>query len=167
MRPPASTSNALAPFTHRCRCAAGLFAARATAHWNPVPAGRILIGCAEASVCLNQDQLQDQSRARPSIAPIAERFIRLSVHSYSRMTPKNASSAGPSWKGEMQPSFRCTRSFIGLKMPNAAACRDPPDGGKVMEWFSRTASIAGTRIPNWVLVLGAIVVIWLIYRFAG
>jgi hypothetical protein len=33
-----------------------------------------------------------------------------------------------------------------------------------MEWFSRTTSIAGTEIPNWVLVLGAIVVIWLIYR---
>jgi hypothetical protein len=36
-----------------------------------------------------------------------------------------------------------------------------------MEWFSRTTSIAGTQIPNWVLVLGAIIVIWLIYRFAG
>jgi hypothetical protein len=34
-----------------------------------------------------------------------------------------------------------------------------------MEWFSRTTSIAGIEIPNWVLVLGAIVVIWLIYTF--
>ena len=34
-----------------------------------------------------------------------------------------------------------------------------------MEWFSRTTSIAGIEIPNWVLVLGAIVVIWLIYKF--
>jgi hypothetical protein len=34
-----------------------------------------------------------------------------------------------------------------------------------MEWLSRRTSIAGTEIPNWVLVLGAIVVIWLIYRF--
>jgi hypothetical protein len=34
-----------------------------------------------------------------------------------------------------------------------------------MEWFSRTTSIAGIEIPNWVVVLGAIVVIWLIYTF--
>jgi hypothetical protein len=38
-------------------------------------------------------------------------------------------------------------------------------GGTFMEWFSRTTSIAGIEIPNWVLVLGAIVVIWLIYKF--
>ena len=36
-----------------------------------------------------------------------------------------------------------------------------------MEWFSQKTSIAGTQIPNWVLVLGTIIVIWLIYRFAG
>ena len=35
----------------------------------------------------------------------------------------------------------------------------------VMEWFGRTTSIAGIEIPNWVVVLGAIVVIWLIYTF--
>jgi hypothetical protein len=34
-----------------------------------------------------------------------------------------------------------------------------------MEWFGRTTSIAGIEIPNWVVVLGAIVVIWLIYTF--
>jgi hypothetical protein len=34
-----------------------------------------------------------------------------------------------------------------------------------MEWFSRTTSIAGIEIPNWGVVLGAIVVIWLIYTF--
>jgi len=34
-----------------------------------------------------------------------------------------------------------------------------------MEWFSRTTSVAGTQIPNWVIVLGAIIVIWLIYTF--
>ena len=30
-----------------------------------------------------------------------------------------------------------------------------------MEWFSRTTSIGGTAIPNWVLVVGAPIVIWL------
>ena len=33
-----------------------------------------------------------------------------------------------------------------------------------MEWFSQKTSIAGTQIPNWALVLGAIIIIWLIYR---
>ena len=34
-----------------------------------------------------------------------------------------------------------------------------------MDWFSRKTSIAGVQIPNWVIVLGAIIVIWLIYTF--
>lgn len=34
-----------------------------------------------------------------------------------------------------------------------------------MEWFSRKTSIAGTQIPNWVLVLGVVIVIWILYRF--
>ena len=36
-----------------------------------------------------------------------------------------------------------------------------------MEWFRRKTSIAGTEIPNWVLVVVAIVVIWLIYNIAS
>jgi hypothetical protein len=38
-------------------------------------------------------------------------------------------------------------------------------GRKVMEWFSGKISIAGIQIPNWVVILGAIVVIFLIYTF--
>jgi len=34
-----------------------------------------------------------------------------------------------------------------------------------MDWLSRKTSIAGIEISNWILVLIAIVVIWLIYRF--
>ena len=34
-----------------------------------------------------------------------------------------------------------------------------------MEWFSRNTSIAGFQVPNWGLVLGAIIVILLIYQF--
>jgi hypothetical protein len=34
-----------------------------------------------------------------------------------------------------------------------------------MEWFSQKTSIAGTQIPNWALVLGAVIVVWIIYRF--
>ena len=34
-----------------------------------------------------------------------------------------------------------------------------------MEWFSRETSIAGIQISNWILVLAAVVVIWIIYKF--
>jgi hypothetical protein len=48
--------------------------------------------------------------------------------------------------------------------------RPPTDGAygrKIMlEWFSRTTSISGVQISNyWMLVLAAVVVIWIIYRF--
>ena len=33
-----------------------------------------------------------------------------------------------------------------------------------MEWFSRRTSIAGTQIPNWVLILGVVIVFFLIYE---
>jgi hypothetical protein len=34
-----------------------------------------------------------------------------------------------------------------------------------MEWFSQKTSIAGIQISNWILVLAAILVIWIIYSF--
>jgi hypothetical protein len=34
-----------------------------------------------------------------------------------------------------------------------------------MEWFSRKTSIAGSQISNWILVLAALTVIWIIYAF--
>jgi hypothetical protein len=34
-----------------------------------------------------------------------------------------------------------------------------------MEWFNQKTSIAGIQIPNWAIVLGAIIVILLIYTF--
>jgi hypothetical protein len=34
-----------------------------------------------------------------------------------------------------------------------------------MEWFSRKTSIAGTPISNWILVVAAVIVIWIIYTF--
>ena len=33
-----------------------------------------------------------------------------------------------------------------------------------MEWFSQKTLIAGTQIPNWVLVLAVVIVLFLIYR---
>ena len=37
------------------------------------------------------------------------------------------------------------------------------DGRTVMEWFSKKTSIAGTELPNWMVVLGAIIVVLVIY----
>jgi len=36
-------------------------------------------------------------------------------------------------------------------------------GRIVMEWFSKKTSIAGIQLPNWIVVLGAIIVILIIY----
>ena len=33
-----------------------------------------------------------------------------------------------------------------------------------MEWFSRKTSIAGVQVSNWMIVLGAIIVVLLIYN---
>jgi hypothetical protein len=33
-----------------------------------------------------------------------------------------------------------------------------------MEWFSRKTSIAGVQISNWIIVLGAVIVVLLIYN---
>ena len=37
------------------------------------------------------------------------------------------------------------------------------EGRIVMEWFSKKTSIAGVQLPNWMVVLGAIIVILIIY----
>jgi len=34
-----------------------------------------------------------------------------------------------------------------------------------MDWFSRKTSVAGIQISNWILVIVAVVVIWIIYSF--
>ena len=36
-------------------------------------------------------------------------------------------------------------------------------GRKTMNWFSRTTSIAGIQISNWMIVLGAVIIMLLIY----
>jgi hypothetical protein len=38
-------------------------------------------------------------------------------------------------------------------------------GRKAMEWFSRKTSIASIEVPNWILVVVIIVVIWVVYSF--
>jgi hypothetical protein len=36
-----------------------------------------------------------------------------------------------------------------------------------MQWLSRKTSIGGIQISNWILVLAALVVIWIIYSFVA
>ena len=33
-----------------------------------------------------------------------------------------------------------------------------------MEWFKQKTSIAGYQISNWIIVLGAIIIAWLIFQ---
>jgi hypothetical protein len=41
-------------------------------------------------------------------------------------------------------------------------------GRKAMNWFSRTTSIAGIQVSNWMmLVIAALVAIWIIYSFVA
>ena len=47
---------------------------------------------------------------------------------------------------------------------NEAASVGGPSGRKVMEWFSQRTSIAGVQIPNWMIILGAVVVVLIIYN---
>jgi hypothetical protein len=48
---------------------------------------------------------------------------------------------------------------LGPKPPIEAAYL-----GEIMEWFSQKTTIAGIQIPNWVMVLGAIIIILVIYK---
>ena len=36
---------------------------------------------------------------------------------------------------------------------------------EIMDWFNQKTSIAGMQISNWMLVIVAVVVIWIIYKF--
>ena len=36
-------------------------------------------------------------------------------------------------------------------------------GRKATNWFNRTTSIAGMQVSNWILVMVAVVVLWIIY----
>jgi len=33
-----------------------------------------------------------------------------------------------------------------------------------MEWFSQRTSIAGVQIPNWMIILGAVIIVLIIYN---
>ena len=50
----------------------------------------------------------------------------------------------------------------------ARFCYYCPEGGqsgsKAMEWFKRKTSIAGYEISNWIIVLGAIIIVLLIFQ---
>ena len=36
-----------------------------------------------------------------------------------------------------------------------------------MDWFSQKTSIVGMQISNWMLVMVAVVIIWIIYKFTA
>jgi hypothetical protein len=69
------------------------------------------------------------------------------------------------------PGIHLCDHMLGWLEPAAAqtvfcGCRQTwcSTGRKAMEWFSQKTSIAGIQIPNWVIVLGAVIVVLLIYN---
>jgi hypothetical protein len=57
----------------------------------------------------------------------------------------------------------CSISSLGKHYAAKATNCGGLIGRKVMEWFSQKTSIAGIQMPNWGIVLGAAIVILLIY----
>jgi hypothetical protein len=53
--------------------------------------------------------------------------------------------------------------IVGVLEARGRPSEEVLSGRKAMEWFSRKTSIAGTQISNWILVLAALAVIWIIY----
>jgi len=75
--------------------------------------------------------------------------------------------------GDVQALSREAASAAAVRQfdPSSAAglwCRSVDEityrRRSAMEWFKQSTSIAGTQIPNWVIVLAAIIVILLLYR---
>ena len=58
---------------------------------------------------------------------------------------------------KLQYSARTLRRRFALREPLF------DHGRMVMEWFSKKTSIAGIQLPNWIVVMGAIIVILIIY----
>ena len=67
------------------------------------------------------------------------------------------------WPSSAERKLRGTkpqRAFRQCALPSEPRLEA---GRKVMDWFSGRTSIAGVQLPNWLVVLGAIVLILLIY----
>jgi hypothetical protein len=56
--------------------------------------------------------------------------------------------------------------LIGLSCPLLLLLspKEALPGRKVMEWFKQKTSIAGYQISNWMIVLGAIIIVLLIFQ---
>ena len=112
-------------------------------------------GAAAAAPAPNriQEVATAASRQRRRVGPIAGRSVdqrRWEIsqkNSLKRRLEKEIGEAPPSRLEQ-----------VGLLAERVARLRL-----KVMEWFSQKTSIAGVQIPNWGIVLGAVVVIFLIY----
>jgi hypothetical protein len=52
----------------------------------------------------------------------------------------------------------------GLPAFAIIAERDGLSGRKAMEWFKQKTTIAGVQVSNWMIVLGAIIIVLLIFQ---
>jgi hypothetical protein len=64
------------------------------------------------------------------------------------------------------PSCLILRQQLGRRLPAFAivAERGRLSGRKAMEWFKQKTSIAGVQVSNWMIVLGAIIIVLLIIQ---
>jgi len=69
------------------------------------------------------------------------------------------------WFGRRDVASCRIRIVRGHRKPPRDCQLIGPIWRKTMEWFSRKTSIAGMQISNWMLVIVAVVVIWIIYKF--
>jgi hypothetical protein len=64
------------------------------------------------------------------------------------------------------PCKQLCRDPIGLSCP--LLLLSPKElglsGRKAMEWFNQKTSIAGVQVSNWMIVLGAIIIVLLIFQ---
>jgi hypothetical protein len=72
--------------------------------------------------------------------------------------------SGTAWTG--RPLFAAFKQMQFISARNESskqASTEAAYGRKAMNWFSRTTSIAGMQVSNWILVIVAVVVLWIIY----
>ena len=90
--------------------------------------------------------------------------LAAAVHRHKKKKVRRVLADGPSFQSRSRAGFM----WLGCGDKHAGGCATVGHratlGEEIMEWFSRKTSIAGTEIPNWILVVVAIVVILVLYR---
>jgi hypothetical protein len=82
--------------------------------------------------------------------------VRNSSGSFATLAAIRRAFAGEQLGGQ---SYRPTLLAFVIIVPERGL-----SGSKAMEWFKRNTSIAGYEISNWIIVLGAIIIVLLVFQ---